>query len=117
MTRMFEYWLETDLKNLPEVKHLGGQVFSQDSNANKIGVEVFYNGEPITLTGSIKANVIRADGTTLEVTGEKSGNRAWVILPAEAYAVVGHIGIYIKRISGSEISTLGGVESYVYKTR
>ena len=114
---MFEFWQATDLKNLPEVKHLGGQVFSQDSGANKIGVEVTDNGEPVTLTGSIRANVIRADGTTLEITGEKSGNRAWVILPAEAYAVPGHIGIFIKRISGEEISTLGGVESYVYRTR
>lgn len=34
---MFEYWLETDLQKLPMVKPLGN-VFSQDSGANKIGV-------------------------------------------------------------------------------
>ena len=114
---MFEYWMQTDLQRLPEVKHLGGQVFSKDNGANKIGVEVLDGGEPITLSGTITANIILADGTTITAPGDKSGNRAWVVLPEAAYNVVGHIGIYLKRTSGTETATLGGVESYVYKSR
>lgn len=114
---MFEYWMQTDLQRLPEVRHLGGQVFSKDSGANKIGVEVLNGGEPATLTGTITANIVRADGTTITASGSKSGNRAWVVLPEAAYNVVGHIGIYIKATNGTEVATLGGVESYVFKSR
>lgn len=113
---MFEYWLDVDKTNLPPVKRLG-DVFSQDSGANKIGVRVTENRLPVTLTGSVKAWIVKPNGSTIEVDGEKDGNKAWVVLPEGAYTDVGLIGIFVKLINGTQVTTLGGVEAYVYKSR
>lgn len=113
---MFEYWIRTDLKRMPEVKTLNGRHFSQDEDANKIGVEVTDGGSPVTLEGTVTANIVRADGTTVTVSGSKSQNKAWVVLPASAYSVVGKVGIFLKLTNGTQVTTLGALEAYVYKT-
>lgn len=64
---------------------------------------------------TVEAWIKRANKTTIKVAGQKSGNQAWVILPATAYTVPGHIGIYIKLLSGNNVVTLGGFETNVYK--
>lgn len=111
---MFEYWLDTDLQKLPQVRQLEGRVFSQDSGANKIGAVVKDGGEDATLSGSVSASIIKPDGTTVSVSGSMSGNRAWVVLPDSAYTVVGKIGVFLKLTNGTDVTTLGGVEAYVY---
>lgn len=113
---MFEYWIKSDLQHLPVVEDLCGTVFSQDNVANKIGVIVTDGGNAVSLSGTVRAWIIRGDGTTITVDGSKSGNMAWVTLPATAYAVTGRIGIYIKLLVGNDVVTLGGIESYVYKS-
>lgn len=112
---MFEHWIKTDLKEPVQVQRLQGVLFSGDDGANKIGVIVTNGGAAVTLSGTVKAKVITPSGTTVEVTGDKSGSQAWVVLPDDVYTDVGHIGIYIKLISGSEITTLGGIEAYVHR--
>ena len=111
---MLETWLYADLRQMPSVKQLTGRVFSQDESANKIGVRVTENGEPVTLSGTVKAYVIKQDGTTLDITGTASENEAYVILPATAYTVVGEIGVFIRIETEDQTVTLGGVEGYVY---
>ena len=113
---MFEYWLETELTNFPPVERIRGQVFSQDSGANKIGVRVTKNGLPVTLTGSVKAWVIKPDGSTIEIDGSKSNNTAWVVLSSSAYSVVGNIKVAIRLINDSQVTTLGVVEAHVYQS-
>lgn len=112
---MFEHWLKTDLQRLPEVKTLQGRYFSEDDEANKIGVIVTDGGEAVTLTGDVTASVICGDGSTVTVSGEKSGNTAWVVLPDEVY-IPGKIGVFLKLSSGSNVVTLGALETYVIKT-
>jgi hypothetical protein len=112
---MFEYWVDTDLKKLPTVRKLQN-VFSQDSGANKIGVRVTDDGEEITLSGTVKASIVKPDGTTISVDGSKDGNKAWVILPSSAYSAVGRLGVFLKLLTGSDIATLGGIEATVYKS-
>lgn len=113
---MREYWLKAETGALPEVKR-SGIMFSQDDDANRIGVEVMDGGAPAELSGTILASIVRADGTTIQETGEKDGGRAWVDLPAAAYAVVGPVGVFLKVVSGEIVATLGGVEAYVVKSR
>lgn len=108
---MREYWLKAETGKLPEVKR-SGIMFSQDDGANRIGVEMDEE-----LTGSILVNIVRADGSTIQEDGEKDGGRAWVDLPAAAYAVVGPVGVFLKVVSGEIVATLGGVEAYVVKSR
>lgn len=113
---MREFWLKADRGKLPEVKR-SGIMFSRDNGANRIGVEVTDGGEPYTLTGSVRASIVRADGSTIQENGSKSGGRAWVDLPSAAYSVVGPVGVFLKVVSGGIVTTLGGVEAYVVKSR
>ena len=113
---MFEYWLKTDLQELPSVDR-GGFYCTQDSGANKIGVEVTDGGEPITLTGNVEASIILPNGETITENGSKSANKAWVVLPDECYLIPGQISVFLRLINGQERATLGGVEGYVHKVR
>ena len=113
---MHEYWTKTDLLKLPEIKK-PGLMFSQDDDANMIGVEVTKDGSPVTISGDVVANVTRQDGSTIQINGDSDGNKAWVVLSEDAYAVVGNIGVFLKVSDGDSVSTLCGVEAYVYKSR
>ena len=112
---MYETWIETDLKKLPTVLRLMGRAFSSDDGANMVGVIVKDGGSPVTLSGSVKGYIIKPDGTMInDITGDKSENRAWIVLPSSAYSQQGQITVTVKLINGTEVSTLGAVEAYVY---
>ena len=113
---MIETWFSQDLKSAVQVRTICGNVFSMDNNGNKVGVRVTNNGAPVTLSGTISANVIRADGTTVTVAGTASGNEAYVVLPQACYAVPGVITIIIKNIAGAETTTLCAVMANVYQS-
>ena len=112
---MIETWYRQDLTQPVQVHHLPGNVFSQDNQGNIIGVEVFADGVPATLTGTVTANIVRSDGGTVGATGTLSGNKLSVVLPAAAYAVPGVISIVLK-LSNGETSkvTLLAVVAIVY---
>lgn len=112
---MMELWRRRDLDGgMTKLEYIDGNLFSQDNLGNLVGVELFHGNEPYSGGGTVSANVIRADGETVPVTGTMTGNRASVILPAACYAVVGAIMIFIKVASGSEVATVGAFASYVY---
>lgn len=109
-----ETWFNQDLREAVKVRYIDGNVFSQDNQGNIIGVSIFDGGVSATLSGTVSANVIRADGTTVAVDGTLSGNKCSVVLPQSAYAVPGVISIIIKLTSGSDITTVCAVVSNVY---
>ena len=111
-----ESWFTQDLKEPVKVRYLDGNVFSADSNGNMIAVRVFDGGEPATLSGTVSANIIRADGATIVVAGTLNNNVADVVLPQDAYAVPGPISIAIKITNGNDITTLAAVVSNVFLT-
>ena len=111
-----ETWFEQDLKKPVKVTFLDGNVFSADNDGNKVGVKVYSDGEPVTITGTISGNVIRPDGTTVAVTGSSSGNSAWIVLPQAAYTYPGVVSIIIKNTVGSAIATLCAVVATVYES-
>ena len=115
----FETWFKNDLAKPINVVQLQGVMFNLDNLANKIGVELEYNGQPAALEGTIAGYVIRNDGTTLNLTTNtgKDGNRAWVILPQEAYTVEGPISIVIKLVYNSAETTIGACAGYVTRSR
>lgn len=110
----FETWLQTDLKKPISVQKLSGNLFSADDEANLIGVEVMDNGSPASFSdvSSVHGYIIRADGYTVVTEGTLSGNKASIVLPASAYAVVGQESIVIK----VDAVTVGACVAYVYKT-
>lgn len=109
---VFEKWLKNDLKKPVTVERLGGNIFSRDIGANRIGVIITDDGAEASITGDVTGYVIRADGETVIVSGTLDGNRASIILPAECYAIVGIISIVIK--VGS--TTVGACTGHVYQT-
>lgn len=114
----FETWLRTDLKKPVQVTVLRGMVFSLDHEANRIGVEVLDGGQPAALSGAVTGYVIRDDGQTVTVTQGTGiqGNRAWMVLPQEAYAVPGRVSIVIKLLSGGAETTLAACTGTVYRS-
>jgi len=99
------FWLRTDLRELPTVIRHGFDAEQGDA----VGVDVTDQGEPVSLAGSVKANIILPNGTTIKQNGTKSANRAWITLPDEVFATEGHVSVFLKILNGNETATLGGV--------
>lgn len=95
---------------------LHGNLFSQDNAGNTINVYVMKNGEPATIGGTVSANVIRADGNTVAVSGAIDGNKAYVILPQACYAVPGRVEIIIKLTQSTTITTIAAIVANVYRS-
>ena len=109
---VFETWLKTDLQKPLNVVQLTGNLFSADNGGNLIGVEVFDNGSPASLSGTVTGYVIRSDSATVTIEGTLNNNKAYIVLPSSAYAKVGEVRIVIKV---GEM-TVGACVSYVYQT-
>lgn len=111
-----ETWINHDMMNAVKVQYLDGNVFSMDNAGNLIGVLLTKGGVDYSGGGSVSANVIRADGATVPVTGALSGNVATVVLPQAAYAFPGVISIVVKLTIGGAITTIAAVVANVYQT-
>lgn len=109
-----ETWYNQDLKQPVKVHYLHGNVFSQDNQGNILGVNVFDDGVPASLSGTVNAYIIRSDGATVPATGSFSENKASVVLPEAAYAIPGIISIVLKLTTGSVVVTLLAVVATVY---
>ena len=102
-----ETWYKQDM-NTPVVIHfLQGSIFTLDEYGNVFGVELYKDGEPYSGGGTVSANVIRANGTTVAVTGSISGNRASAVMPQAAYAVTGTATVVLKLTQGGDTVTIG----------
>lgn len=113
---MIETWFNQDVKQPVKVRYLDGNVFSQDSKGNRVGVYLYDRETPVNVSGTVSANIIRADGATVAGTGASNANAAYIDLPASAYSVPGVISIIIKETSGSVVTTLCAVVANVYQS-
>lgn len=105
---VIETWFKQDLKSMVAVHPLPGNVFTADNDGNLVGVEVFDDGVPADLAGTVSANIIRPDGGTVSVGGTLAdGNRCYVILPQAAYAYPGPVAVIIKLTNGTTVTTIG----------
>lgn len=119
---VFETYLQSDLKQGIKVKQLTGNMFTMDNKGNKIIVEVFDNGEPVTLdqTKAITAYMLRSDNKTVivgtagseEYTAYESASAVSLTLPSNAYGVEGQLSIVIKHGG----VTVGACTAYVYRS-
>ena len=110
-----ETWLNHDMLEAVRVQYLDGNLFSMDNAGNLIGVNLTRDGVDYSGGGSVSANVIRADGSTVSVVGALSGNVATVVLPQAAYAVPGVASIVIKLTVSGEVTTIAAVVANVYQ--
>jgi hypothetical protein len=120
MPATHEIWLKTDLKRPITVQTLHGLLFSADNQGDKVGFEVYDNGNPVTLSGVITGYIIKANNETVVVSGSFDGNRAWIVCPANAYDAIGPIYIAIKSRASAATNaittTLGMCTTYVQRT-
>ena len=117
MSIQFETWLSADLNQPQSILDLTGSTYTNDANSNLIGVKVYKDGSPVSLTGSISAYAIRPDGATATITGSKEDNKAWIILPAACFAAgSGILTVAIRHIKNDEKTTLAACRIYVSTT-
>lgn len=109
---VIETWLKSDLTKLIKPQMLDGNLFSQDNGGNKIGVEVYEGDQAASLSGNVYGYIIRGDNATVTVSGTLSNNKAYIVLPAAAYEIVGRISIVIK----VGTMTVGACVSSVYQS-
>ena len=113
---VIETWYNQDLSAPVQVQYLHGNVFSQDNGGNLIGVNVYKDGQPAALSGTVSGLAIRADGATVGFDGTLASNKCSVTLPEACYAVPGVLSVVIKLTSGNTVTTLCAVVTNVYMT-
>lgn len=101
---VIESWFSQDLKEPVQVRYIKGVLCEDDNNGNLFGVVVTDNGSAATLTGSVVGYCVRANGTTIPVSGTLTNNKASIVLPSSAYEVPGTLNIIIK-LTGSSVAT------------
>lgn len=104
-----ETWVSQDLKEPVRMNYPKGNLYSDDNQGNLVGVRVFDNGSPASLSGAVTGYCVLATGVAIPVSGTLSGNSAYIVLPDSAYSVPGLINIIIKLTSGSTVTTLAAI--------
>jgi len=114
----FEQWVNIDLQAGPRTVTVPNGFFTQDNMANKLGVRVFDGSQPHMLTGTIGYYAKLADGTTLEGSGAMpEGNEGYIILPSEAFAVIGMLSVALFNKDGNSQKVLAVFAGYVHETK
>ena len=113
---VIETWFNQDLQKPVKVQYLDGSMFSNNGNGNRIGVNVYDNGEAVTLTGSVSGYAVLSDGTTVPCTGARSGNKASILVPPAAY-IPGALFLSIFLTDGTTVTTLAAVSTSVLLAR
>lgn len=103
---VFTLNIEKELNDQLTVKQDGGSLIWNNSEANRVVVTILDAGTPVTLTGTVQAKMLRADGQTEVWNGDIIDGAAVVTLPASAYAVQGPAELNVDLVDGSQRMTL-----------
>jgi hypothetical protein len=88
-----------------------------DKNGERYGVRVFRDGAPVSLNGcTVTGYFVRANGTSIILSGNKDGNLAYVTLTQGCYAVGGNFTLAIKITGGGVTGTVRIVDGTVVNT-
>jgi len=109
----FETWLDCDLKKPLMMNYPKGLMFSEDNLGNLVGVNVYSDGAPVALSGSVTGYCILANGASIPVAGTRTANRAYIIMPETAYKVPGLIVVVIKLSENGVVTTLAAMTATV----
>ena len=97
----FEQWFDQDLNAPIITRYCESLTFSADNLSNTIGVKVYQDTQPVTVTGSVACTVIRQDGGTVTISGTSSGNAVSATLTGACFAVPGPIAIMLQIVDGT----------------
>ena len=91
-----------ELDGLLRVDALNGVAFTQENAAHKFTIACTRGGNPYALSGTISARFMRADGTTVNLTGGTITNGvASIVLTGDCYNVPGRFQLAIICTAGS----------------
>lgn len=111
---MFDWAYDVDLNRPAQVRPAKGLFFQADEGANRIRFVPYRNGERVTLTGTVEAYAMLADGTTVTVSGNTSDELGvYADLSADCYTVPGAITVTVK----IDDMTIGAIRGEVRKTQ
>lgn len=80
-----------------------------DGSAHEWRVEVFDNGKPAELKGTVNGYFIRVDGVTIPLEGSLHGNVASVVLDSTCYAYEGDLKGILRLTDGKSTVTLSAL--------
>ena len=61
---VIEKWFAQDLQKLVQVRHVDGSLFSHNGNGNRIGVELYNNGEPLSsISGTVSGSKVKTSNS------------------------------------------------------
>lgn len=110
-------WFNQDINQAVPVRFIEhGNMFSHNGDGNILGVYLYNNGSPYTVTGTVTGYAVLPDGTTVPCVGSKSGNSASVIVPAAAYQP-GQILVSVFISDGTHTTTVLAVSVNVVQAR
>ena len=93
------------------------QLGEGDISGDLFGVRLFRYGEPESLTGvSCVGYFIKPDGDSVTITGGRSGNLVYVILPESCYVTNGQFQLTIKITNGEASTTVRIVDGTIIDT-
>ena len=85
---------------------LGIKFVSGDKQAHRVNAELYRGGKPVDLSGAtVLGRFLRADGATVEVQGQVTGNVASVTFDATCYAVPGRLDVSLQLTQSGVITT------------
>ena len=114
---LIEKWFEQDLLKTVEQRYIEGNFFSADNDGNLVGVKCYKDGAEASLSGTVTGYCVLSDGTTVPLTGTRSGNQAYIIMNQTALSVPGLIGVTIQLIDGTTKTTLLSIMANVYQSK
>lgn len=120
MAHYREHILDIDLESGGvDRSFLNHPIGEGDNAANRYGIRVFRNGQPVTLgSATVQGYFVRhATGeTVLTGNGVVTGNVAYVTLPQSCYAVEGNFSLTIKLTGGGVTGTMRIIDGTVVNT-
>lgn len=95
------------------IDRLSGAMFTQENEAHQFVITCTQNNAQLTLTGTITAKVVLANGNTVELVGTIDGGKAVVSLTQPCYNTAGRIQISIFNTVGSTKLCIYAAIAYV----
>lgn len=98
----FERFYSVDLDKPQWIIDLGHLLYTGDNDSVRLGAELTKSGVAQTVSGTVKGLVLMPNDTALpEFNGSSSGNKVWVDLPENAFALEGRVQVAIRIIDGT----------------
>lgn len=94
----FERFVPVEVgKGVPALLDLGPTLFQGDTDPLKVGVELWNGDTAVTVSGTVTARAVAANGTVYSpLSTGKGTNKAWCIVPQNVLAYPGRFEVFLR---------------------